>query len=339
MNSNSLVQLTLLRFREFMREAEAVFWTFVFPVLLAAGLGIAFRNRPPEMVKVATTDPAIRAALSQEKTLSVELLDGEDAREALRMGRVLVLVAPGNPITYTYDNTNADARVARLLADRALQAAAGAKPAVDTADRIMDEPGSRYIDFLIPGLLAMNLLGSGIWGVGFTIVDARRKKLLKRLVASPMPRWQYLCSFVCSRLILLVAEVAVLLGFGAWAFGVPVRAPIWQIGLLAVLASLMFSALGLLLAARPRTIEGVSGIMNMVMLPMWVCSGVFFSASRFPDALQPFIQLLPLTAAVDALRASMLQGTSLPQLGSELAIMVGWLVVCFAVALRLFRWR
>lgn len=339
MNSNSLVQLTLIRFREFMREPEAVFWTFIFPVLLAAGLGIAFRNRPPEMVKVATTDPAIRASLSREKTLSVELLDAKDAGEALRMGRVLVLIAPGNPVTYTYDNTNADARVARLLADRAIQAAAGARPAVDAADRIVSEPGSRYIDFLIPGLLAMNLLGSGIWGMGFAIVDARRKKLLKRLVASPMPRWQYLLSFVCSRLVLLVAEVAVLLGFGAWVFGVPVRAPIWQIGLLALIASLMFGALGLLLAARPKTIEGVSGLMNLVMLPMWVCSGVFFSASRFPDAVQPFIQLLPLTAAVNSLRASMLQGTALSQLGNEVAIMMGWLTVSFFVALRLFRWR
>jgi len=339
MNRNSLVQLTLMRFREFIREPEAVFWTFVFPVLLAAGLGIAFRNRPPETVKIATTDPAIRAALSGEKSLSVQVLDRKDGEEALRMGRVLLLVVPGKPVTYLYDNTNPDARIARLLADRAVQSAAGAKPGVDVTDRLVSERGSRYIDFLIPGLLAMNLLGSGIWGMGFAIVDARRKKLLKRLVASPMPRWQYLLSFVCSRLVLLVGEVAVLLGFGAWVFGVPVRAPLWQIGFLSLLASLMFGALGLLLASRAKTIEGVSGLMNLVMMPMWVCSGVFFSASRFPDAVQPLIRLLPLTAAVNALRASMLQGSRLPELGSEVGIMAAWLAVCFFVALKLFRWR
>ena len=339
MNRNSLVQLTLMRFREFIREPEAVFWTFVFPVLLAAGLGIAFRNRPPETVKIATTHPAIRAALSGEKSLSVQVLDRKDGEEALRMGRVLLLVVPGKPVTYLYDNTNPDARIARLLADRAVQSAAGAKPGVDVTDRLVSERGSRYIDFLIPGLLAMNLLGSGIWGMGFAIVDARRKKLLKRLVASPMPRWQYLLSFVCSRLVLLVGEVAVLLGFGAWVFGVPVRAPLWQIGFLSLLASLMFGALGLLLASRAKTIEGVSGLMNLVMMPMWVCSGVFFSASRFPDAVQPLIRLLPLTAAVNALRASMLQGSRLPELGSEVGIMAAWLAVCFFVALKLFRWR
>ena len=339
MNRNSLVQLTLMRFREFIREPEAVFWTFVFPVLLAAGLGIAFRNRPPETVKIATTHPAIRAALSGEKSLSVQVLDRKEGEEALRMGRVLLLVVPGKPVTYLYDNTNPDARIARLLADRAVQSAAGAKPGVDVTDRLVSERGSRYIDFLIPGLLAMNLLGSGIWGMGFAIVDARRKKLLKRLVASPMPRWQYLLSFVCSRLVLLVGEVAVLLGFGAWVFGVPVRAPLWQIGFLSLLASLMFGALGLLLASRAKTIEGVSGLMNLVMMPMWVCSGVFFSASRFPDAVQPLIRLLPLTAAVNALRASMLQGSRLPELGSEVGIMAAWLAVCFFVALKLFRWR
>jgi ABC-2 type transport system permease protein len=203
----------------------------------------------------------------------------------------------------------------------------------------MREPGSRYIDFLIPGLLGMNLMGSAIWSMGFAIVDARRKKLLKRLVASPMPRPYYLLSFLLSRILLLVAEVGVLVGFGALFFHVPVRGSLADLAVLCVLSSLSFAALGLLLASRARTIEAASGLMNIVMMPMWIASGVFFSSQKFPDGMQPFIKVLPLTAVIDALRANMLQGANLAQLAPQAGIILFWLVICFALALKLFRWR
>jgi ABC-2 type transport system permease protein len=206
-------------------------------------------------------------------------------------------------------------------------------------DRQVREPGSRYVDFVVPGLLGMNLMGSGIWGLGFAIVDARRKKLLKRLIATPMSRTQFLASFVLSRLTMLVIEVGVLVGFAVFAFGVPLRGSIPSLLIICLLSALSFGALGLLLASRARTVEGVSGLMNLVMLPMWIFSGVFFSASRFPDALQPFIQALPLTAVNDALRASMLEGAGWQRLGPELGIIAAWLVASFALAVRLFRWR
>ena len=226
-----------------------------------------------------------------------------------------------------------------MLADRALQRAAGRQDPVASTDRLMREPGSRYIDFLIPGLLGMNLMGSAIWGMGFAIVDARRKKLIKRLVATPMPRHYYLLSFVLSRLLLLVVEVGVVLGFGALVFQVPVHGSLGGLALLCVLSSMCFCALGLLIASRAQTIEAASGLMNAVMLPMWIGSGVFFSAQRFPSAMQPVIKALPLTAVIDALRASMLQGATLAQLTPQVAILCGWLAICFALALKLFRWR
>ena len=206
-------------------------------------------------------------------------------------------------------------------------------------DRHVREPGARYIDFVIPGLLAMNLMGSGIWGVGFTIVESRRKKLLKRLVATPMSRAQYLASFILARLAMLVLEVGGLLGFGILVFGVPARGTMGSLVLVALTAALAFSAIGLLVASRVRTMEGASGLMNLVMLPMWIFSGVFFSASNFPDAAQPFIQALPLTAAADALRANLLEGASLATLAPELGILGAWLAVAFTAALALFRWR
>jgi ABC-type multidrug transport system permease subunit len=201
------------------------------------------------------------------------------------------------------------------------------------------EPGSRYIDFVVPGLLGMNLMGSGIWGLGFSIVDARRKKLLKRLVASPMPQWQYLMSFLLSRLAMLILEVIALVGSAVWIFGVPLRGGVVPLCLLCLFAALAFSALGLLIASRARTVEAASGLMNLVMLPMWVLSGVFFSPDKFPAAFQPVIRLLPLTAVIDALRSNMLQGQSIDAMTWQLPVIGGWLLVCFTLALRLFRWR
>jgi len=271
----------------------------------------------------------------------VRLFDRAAGDEALRLGHIVLLAVPGeaSSVVFRYDDTNPEARTAHALAGHAIQRAAGVRDALPITTAIVREPGSRYIDFLVPGLLGMNLMGSGIWGLGFAIVDARRKKLLKRLVASPMSRAEYLLSFLLSRLALLLVEVGVLVGFAVLVFGVPLRGPVWELALLCLLASLSFSALGLLIASRARTIEAASGLMNFVMLPMWVLSGIFFSAERFPEVFQPFIRALPLTAVIDALRASMLQGARLTALTAELAIIAGWLVLSFFAALKLFRWR
>jgi ABC-type multidrug transport system permease subunit len=338
-SSHSLIQLTLTRFREFWREPEAVFWVFIFPILLAAGLGIAFRDRPADVLKIGVVEPKLAVLLVNEKGLAVQTLNSRDADLALRTGRIVLLVrtGPEGPV-FRYDDTNPDARTARLLTTLALQRANGISAPI-ASEELVREPGSRYIDFVVPGLLGMNLMGNGIWGIGFSIVDARRKKLLRRLVASPMSRWQYLSSFLLYRLILLVVEVSAFLGFSRVVFDVPVRGSWSHLAGLCVLSSLAFSALGLLIASRPRTLEGASGLMNLAMVPMWILSGVFFSAERYPAAIQPFIQALPLTAVIDALRANMLQGTPLTDLPWQLAVIMTWLVLSFFLALRLFRWQ
>ncbi len=346
LRDSSLAQLTLVRYREFLREPEAVFWVFVFPVLLAAGLGIAFRNRPAEKQHVAVLSAApgaapLAAALRRDSSLTVDVLDDSAAARALRTGEVALVVAPqvGGAVSYRYDDTRPEARAARLIADAAVQRAAGRQDPVTVADQHIRERGSRYIDFVIPGLLGMNLMGSGIWGIGFAIVDARKKKLLKRLIATPMPKPEYLASFLLSRLTMLFFEVVTLLGFGALIFGVPLRGSYLELAFICLVASLTFGAMGLLVASRARTVEGASGLMNLVMLPMWVFSGVFFSASNFPKTMQPFIQALPLTAVNNALRANMLQGAGLAHVAGELGIALAWLVVSFLLALKLFRWK
>jgi ABC-type multidrug transport system permease subunit len=344
-NTSPLKQLTLSRFREFYREPEAVFWVFVFPILLAAGLGLAFRNRPAEALRVAVVAGATGAPLADSLKnapgLIVDVLDDTSAATALRTGRVALVLVPraDGSVEYRFDEARPESRAARLVADRAVQQAAGRRDPVRVTETFVSERGSRYIDFVVPGLLGMNLMGSGIWGIGFAIVDARKKKLLKRLIATPMSKVEYLLSFLAFRLSLLVIEVATLLGFGVFVFDVPLRGSAGQLVAICVLSSLAFGGLGLLVASRARTVEGASGLMNLVMLPMWVFSGVFFSSGNFPDAVQPLIQALPLTAVNDALRANMLQGASWAAVGGEIGIIAAWLVVSFTLALRLFRWR
>jgi ABC-2 type transport system permease protein len=343
----SMVQLTLVRFREFIREPEAVFWTFIFPILLAAGLGIAFRQRGPDKVQIGVVTSAAGSAaaiqsLQKDSTLVVTTYDDSAAARALRTGKVALLVIPGSAkdsVHYVYDRGRSDAVNARVLVDRAVQVGAGRVDPVRVADAYVTEAGSRYIDFLIPGLLGMNLMGSSIWGLGFSIVTARSKKLLKRLMATPMSRAQYLLSYLCSRLVFLILEVVTLVGFGHWAFGVPLRGSLATLFLICLLAAISFGGLGLLTASRARTTEAVSGIMNFIMLPMWIFSGVFFSSANFPRAVQPYIKLLPLTAVNDALRANMLEGASFAVVTPQLLVIVVWGVVTFFAALKLFRWR
>ncbi|MGD0733612.1 MAG: ABC transporter permease [Terracidiphilus sp.] len=337
---SSLYQLTLVRFKLFMREPEAIFWIFCFPILLAMGLGIAFRNRPADVLQVGATTTQLTQALAADKGLTAVTLDEQAGTHALATGNILLLaIQRPDGVKYKYDDTNPDARTARLLADRAIQTAAGRHEAVRAENELVHETGARYIDFVVPGLLGLNLMGSAMWGLGFAIVDSRQKKLLKRLVASPMKRWQYLASFLLSRIAMLTIEVVAFLGFARLTFGVPFRGSLVELGVLCLLTSLVFSALGLLVATRARTMEAVSGLMNLVMLPMWILSGVFFSASRFPALIQPVVRALPLTAAIDAMRGNMLQGMNLGQMMIPVAILLAWFVVPFAISLRIFRWR
>lgn len=349
MSRASLRQLVAVRFREFYREPEAIFWSFVFPIILSIGLGIAFRNRPAEVVAVGVVAEVARAAEGDSLKARLERGGGMSAatvaseaagRELLRTGRIALLVVPGDTgVTYVLDDTRPEARLARLLADDRVQRGAGRGDPVAVRERQVREAGSRYIDFLIPGLLGMNIMGGSMWGIGFSIVDARRKHLLKRLVATPMSKLEYLLSFVLSRLVFLVIEMAALLGFAMLVFDVPVRGSAWLVAGIGFVASLSFASVALFVVSRAKTIEAASGLMNVAMLPQWVLSGVFFSSANFPDAAQPFIRALPLTATIDALRATMIQGATLPAVLPQLGVLAAWMVVGLLAAARLFRWR
>jgi len=178
-----------------------------------------------------------------------------------------------------------------------------------------------------------------MWGMGFTVVNARMKKLLKRLIATPMRKSDYLIAQFLSRLIFLVIEVVTVVVFAWIVFGVRINGSILLFALVCLLGGMAFAAIGLLLASRARTLEAISGLMNLVMMPMWLCSGVFFSYERFPDAAKPLIRALPLTALNDALRAVMNDAATVGQVLPQLANLAVWTALAYVCGLRMFRWQ
>jgi len=338
--------LLMARLKELFREPEVIFWIFLFPILLALGLGIAFRSKPAEAVRIVIVQQPGSDRIaeflqhsSDPRTLRISVQPPAQASLNFRLGKFDVELVPnGSSVEYIYDPARPESVLARSLADAALQAGAGTKPAVSTTSRVNSEPGSRYIDFLIPGLLGMNLMGSGMWGIGFALVEMRQRKLLKRYVATPMKRGDFLLALATSRLILMMVEMILVLGFGVIAFHMRVVGSWAAILLVSCLGALSFAALGLLTASRAQKIETVSGIMNVVMMPMWIFSGIFFSYERFPATVIPLIKLLPLTALNDMLRAIILEGSSLSSQIMPLAVICAWGAISFFFALRYFRW-
>jgi ABC-type Na+ efflux pump permease subunit len=288
---NPLWQLTLARFREFYREPAAIFWVYGFPLILAVALGIAFRERPIEKpsidIVVSEQDPEavteLRAKLEQDDRFKITEVHGDAWKKRLHSGKTdLVVFATRSSSGETsyeiwQEKNRQESVLARNAVENALLKDGSAKP-LPIADKHLEEAGSRYIDFLIPGLLGMNLMGGGLFGVGFVIVDMRVRKLLKRFLATPMRRSDFMLSIMISRLVFLIPEVILLLVFGWLAFDVKIQGNLIALLFIIVLGGFCFAGIGLLIACRAKTIETASGLMNLVLLPMWVLSGVFFSS-------------------------------------------------------------
>jgi ABC-type multidrug transport system permease subunit len=335
-------QLFVARLKEFYRQPEVVFWVFGFPILLAVVLGIAFRNKPADVIAVGVLagpdSAAAIAALSEPNGFDAQIVAESDAETELRLGRVSIVVVPGAEPTLRFDPTRPESVMARARVDDALQRAAGRADVLTLREELVTKPGARYIDFLIPGLLGMNIMSGGLWGIGFVIVEMRSRKLLKRLVATPMKRTDFMAAMMASRMVLVIGELALLLFFAWLVFDLVTQGSLLFVTALSLLGAFTFAGLGLLVACRARKVETVSGLMNLVMMPMFVASGVFFSSDRFPDAVQPVIKALPLTALNDALRAVILEGADLPSQAGRIAVLAAWGLVSFGLALRWFRW-
>ena len=337
-----IVQLLLVRVREMWREPGVLFWVFGFPILLAVALGLAFRNRPPEKQVVAVIRgvhaEAAARAIDRVEGMEARIEDGDAARALLREGKAVVIVDAGPAPRFTLDPTRPGSRLAQIAVRDALERDGGRVDRLDASEEKVEAAGQRYIDFLLPGLLGMNLLSGGVWGVGWALVLMRTRKLLKRFAATPMRRGDLLLSFVLFRIVVSLIETAFLIAFGILAFHLWPRGSWAALCALVVVSALSFAGLGLLISSRAQNSQTAAGLMNLVTLPMFLLSGVFFSAGNFPDWMRPLVKALPLTALNDGLRAVILDGKPLAALPLELGILAAWGIGSFLLALRVFRW-
>lgn len=345
---NPLKELTLVRIREFYREPEVIFWVYIFPMLLIVGIGLAFREAKPVRVVVAAEADALAErrlqhivkVLEAQQDFQIERVSLSHARRLeSRNPPDLRLIARSDSVHYIFDPAQAGGRSAHLRVNQLLQEAAGREDQVPTRVEHLTRRGSRYIDWLVPGLIGMNLMGGGLWSVGFVCVDQRMRKLLKRFYATPMRRSHFLLSLVGSRMLFLIPEMAVILLVAYLGFGVHVHGSLFTLAVVILVGAACFSGLGLLTASRAQKIETISGLLNVVMMPMWILSGIFFSSERFPETMQPFVQALPLTQLNNALRAVMLDGAGLPALWLPVGALLLWASLSFCAALRWFRWQ
>lgn len=347
-----LLELIKSRLREFYREPGIVFWVFVFPLLMAMGLGVAFRSKPPASPKVAIVlgKTATEADAARITTWSNELVvspriqatrkSEKDAKFELARSRVDVVVTlDERGATYTFDPQKETSLPARMIVDEVLQTAAGRSNLVTTQDRTVTEPGSRYIDFLIPGLLGMNLMGSSMWGVGYNLVVARKRKLLRRYAVTPMRRPHFLLSYFLNRSLFLTLELSVLVAFGVLVFGTKLSGSWSAFVLTSVLGAAAFAGISLIIGGQLDNTETANGWMNFVQLPMYVLSGAFFPYEHFPSWMHPAIQCLPLTALNDALRAVYNEGGTLLTIMPQMGVLSAWGLLGFGIAVRTFKWQ
>jgi ABC-2 type transport system permease protein len=341
-------QMVLARLREFFREPIAIFWVYGFPLILACILGLAFSNSNVESPTVdvvnsnkersgAKNDAADLVKILKDKDIDARPSEAEDAKQRLRLGKTALIVDDRpQAIVYILDPTRPDSVHAKNWVDSILARSPVSGRPTDKEE--VTAPGSRYIDFLLPGLVGINLMGGGLFGVGFALVEMRVRKLFKRLMATPVHRGDFLLAMLSSRLLFLTPEMITLLGVARWLAGVPVEGSWGTLILVVITGALTFSGIGLLLGCRAEKMETISGLVNLVILPSYLVSGVFFSARRFPEVMQPVIQALPLTQLNDALREVMLEGATLAQVSGRLLILAAWGIVPFVLALRWFKW-
>lgn len=339
-------ELVKARLKEFIREPEAVFWVYGFPILMTLLLGIAFRNKPIEKFRIDVIEGPegnrVVAALADKPTFEVKVVSTEESRLRLRTGKtdlqVQASVEPPTNYRYTFDPGRTESALARDKVNDVLQRSLGRKDVGGASNIEFNEPGGRYVDFLVPGLLGMGLMGGGLWGVGYVIVDMRLRKTLKRYLATPLSRSQFLGAIMTSRMLFMVPEIVILLFFSWIFFDVKIYGSWLAVLALILIGAGCFAGIGLAVASRARTIESVNGLMNLVMLPMWTLSGIFFSSERFPDSVQPLIKILPLTALNDSLRAVINEGAPLATQAVPIAVMLIWGTSMFWLGLKLFRW-
>ncbi len=345
MLSRSLREQIKCRWREFLREPSAAVWVVTMPLLWMIVLGFAFSEPRAETYGVAIlTDAPVQsqvlAPLRQNPQIKLREGPAVDANIWFQRGEVVLTLGASvdGTLTYGLDPANPESARARVFVDQLIQVGGGRQNPVLTIDQPRTARGSRYVDFLVPGLLGLSVMTTSLFGVAMTIVSNRRENLLKRYVATPMPPSDYIISHIVGRFIILAIEFAVIM-LAAWMiFDFHVAGSWFGFISITLLGAAAFTAMALLCAARSKSLPFISGLTNLLSLPMVMVSGVFFSKNNYPESAQWAIDLLPLTAMIEALRRIALEGQDFMGIAPEAGLLTVYLVVCTILSRLRFRW-
>lgn len=344
---NQFYQLLMVHLREFYREPAVLFWAFLFPAALAFTLGFAFRSSGAERAELAIVPAsesatsmkyATRLAAQLEQAFIPKIMSAAEADRALRRGETRVIaIADGElSVRFRYDPRSDDAVRQEARAANVLHM--NASSALDVAEEPLNVPGSRYIDYLVPGLLAMGVMNAALWGIGWGLIGLRMKKLLRRMAASPMNQSLFFLSFAIARMLLVTVEAGFLMVFAWLAFDLlPAGSPLAFV-MLMLSGVFGFGGLAIAIGSRTANTQIGNGLINAATMPMMLLSGVFFSNHGFPEIARIFIRWLPLTVLSDALRAVYLEGAGLQESLMPSAILLGFGGVSFVIGRRIFRW-
>lgn len=339
--------LVAIQFKEYFREPEVIFWAMIFPILLSWLLGVAIGSGGKQERAVAVigaegapTDSAVAWIESMVEGAGVKLLplDKEAALLALKKGKVSVMVertGEGN-LRYHFDTRNADAERTWLLMERAAAGKINGEAESDVTT--LEIPGTRYIDFLVPGLLAMSVMNSALWGVGWSLIEIRMKKFLRRMAATPMNKHLFLGSYFITRLIINGIQFLALYIFVYFYFDVRIQGSIAALITIFVAGNLAFSGIAVLISARTANARVGNGLINAISLPMMLLSGIFFSYHNFPEWTIPLVQKLPLTMLADAMRSIFSEGGGFAQVGIPSTVLALMGMIFIYTGAKIFRW-
>ncbi len=362
---NALLTLTVANIKSLLRDRAALFWSVFFPVMFVFLFGWIFGGTSDINVKIGVVNEDSNAVFSGQvsdalgKTGIVTVVTGslDDEKAALQRGDIsAVVVIPAGagqsilakqPVTlglYEDPSQTQTNQIVNQVLSQIVSGAnlglAGGTPLVQlpAAPSTLNSNNIGMVAYLVPSILAMALMQLGVFAA-IPLVQQREKGILKRLGATPLQRWKLIGSNVLMRLIVAIVNAVIILGIGLAVFDVKIVGSILGVAGLVLLGAGTFLALGFFLAAFLKTEEQATGVVQVVQIPMMFLSGIFFPFTMLPGFLQTIARILPLTYLGDALRQVMVNGSAVAPLGVDLAILVGWLVVCLAIATRSFRWE
>lgn len=370
---NQLWLLTSALFREIIREPGVLFWGILFPILMSLGLGLAFTKKADVVRKVAvismtemtdtdTSDLIIflknkceintnnkedfrwKYEIRNEKLGNTLFLfyelSWDDAMIQLKRGTVNLILKDNNGQTeYHFDPMNSDAELTYLKLGGIIGSGMVVPQERSAEIKPLTITGTRYIDFLVPGLVAMGVMMSSMWGISYGIIEKRSKKLLRRLVATPMKKSYFLIALITVRLTMNVFEAAVLILFAVLAFHMSIQGGIMALILIFIAGNAAFAGMAVLVSSHTSNTEVGNGLINFVVMPMMVLSGIFFSYHNFPDWSISVIQKLPLTMMTDGVRSIFNEGAGFPEIIFPAVVLFIMGAVFFSAGLKIFKWH